>query len=183
MISHESNEEDFNLATDNIDEKDINLIKKLIKLGHTSPFEHILYNFEIFDLSRAALQELARHRMASYTVRSTRFVLKKLIKNQRLEDALVKINPEIDEANIQTLKKTVEFLDKYPNDIAKYSIPEALKTHLIMSINARSLMNFLNLRSSKKALKEMRILSRKIFNAIPQSHIFIFKNFYHEDEK
>jgi thymidylate synthase (FAD) len=182
-ISHESNEENFNSATDDISEKDLNLIKKLITLGHTSPFEHILYNFEIFDLSRAALQELARHRIASYTVRSTRFVLKKLIKNKKLEDALVKISPEIDKANIQTLKKTVEFLNKYPNDIAKYSIPEALKTHLIMSINARSLMNFINLRSSKKALKEMRILSREIFNSLPQAHTFIFENFYHKDEK
>ena len=81
-ISHESNSEDFKEATENITNNDIRLIKNLIEWGHTSPFEHIQYNFEIFDLSRAALQELVRHRMASYTVRSTRFVLKKLIKDE-----------------------------------------------------------------------------------------------------
>ncbi len=181
-ISHESNEKDFESATDNISEKDIKLIQKLIDLGHTSPFEHILYNLEIYDLSRAALQELARHRMASYTVRSTRFVLKKLIKNENLQDALIKITPDIDEANLETLKKTVEFLKKYPNDISKYSIPEALKTHLVMSINARSLMNFFKLRSSPKALKEMRVLSHNIFKVLPKSHTFIFEKFYIKGE-
>ncbi len=178
-ISHESNSEDFKEATENITNNDIRLIKNLIEWGHTSPFEHIQYNFEIFDLSRAALQELVRHRMASYTVRSTRFVLKKLIKDEKnLSEHLVKINKDIDEVNIETLKRTMKLIRKYPNDISKYSIPEALKTHLVMTINARSLMNFFSLRSSEKALMEMQILSKKIFESLPKEHRFIFVKFY-----
>ncbi len=177
-ISHESNIRPFDIPTDNLNKNDINLILKLIKLKHFSPFEHIYYNLEIDGLSRAALQELVRHRIASYTVRSTRFTLKKLI-NHKIEDNIVKINKEIDEINIETLKKTMELIKRYPNDISKYSIPEALKTHLVMSINARSLMNFFDLRSNKKALKEMRILSKKIFLSLPQEHKIMFKDFCH----
>lgn len=61
-----------------------------------------------------------------------------------------------------------------PNDIAKYFCTEAFLTSLIWTVNARSLRNFLSLRSSKRALWEMQELAGKVFAALPEDHQFIF---------
>ena len=66
------------------------------------------------------------------------------------------------------------------NDLAKFAMPESYKTELTWSINARSLQNFLSLRSSKSALWEIRKLALAIFDTIPQNHQFIFKDFMEE---
>lgn len=50
---------------------------------HASTIEHLSYSFDIDGISRACLQQLCRHRIASYTVQSTRYVLSKLLKNER----------------------------------------------------------------------------------------------------
>ena len=63
------------------------------------------------------------------------------------------------------------------NDIAKYCMPEAYKTSLVMSINARSLQNFLELRTSKHALKEIQDLAKALFEVIPNEHKFLFESF------
>lgn len=60
------------------------------------------------------------------------------------------------------------------NDIAKYSLPEAFKTELVLTINARSLRNLLELRLSSKALKEFRELAKEIYKTIPETHRILF---------
>jgi thymidylate synthase (FAD) len=60
------------------------------------------------------------------------------------------------------------------NDRAKYALPESYKTELTWSINARSLQNFLTLRSDKSALWEIRDLSRAIYEALPEDHRYLF---------
>jgi thymidylate synthase (FAD) len=66
------------------------------------------------------------------------------------------------------------------NDEAKYLIPEAYKTSLVMTINARSLQNFLELRSSKHALWEIRDLAKNIYEAIPEEHKYLFEECMNE---
>lgn len=61
-------------------------------------------------------------------------------------------------------------------DIAKYCLPESYKTELSWSINARSLQNFLSLRSSKSALWEIRDLANLIHQNLPDEHKFIYEN-------
>ena len=67
-----------------------------------------------------------------------------------------------------------------PNDVAKYCMPEAYKTSLVMSINARSLQNFLELRTSKHALKEIQGLAKALFEALPEEHKFLFKEYIND---
>lgn len=67
------------------------------------------------------------------------------------------------------------------NDIAKYSLPESYKTSLIWTINARSLRNFLELRSSSKALWELRGLSIKIIDSLPEEYLILFKDIIKEE--
>lgn len=162
--------------------KDLELLRRIIhKNKHESTIEHIFYNFEIDGISRACLQELARHRIASYSVKSTRYTLKELLKAETDADfanflVLAKCE-EINSHNIATLRKAKELKELgVPNDTLKYILPEAYKTHLHFSINARSLRNFLELRLSKSAHPEIRALAGEIAKKIPDSHRIIYED-------
>jgi len=184
-------------ASDGMGPKDKNLIQNLIKWKHTSIFEHCSYTFKIEGVSRALLQELVRHRMASYTVRSTRYTLKDLTKDKDIEKAespsgykkIVKrycVVPELPdevlgkfyETTAQNLKHILLFLSKYKlsNDLIKYLLPESFKTELVMTLNARSFRNFLKLRTSKAALWEIRKLGFLMYKCIPKEHKILYED-------
>lgn len=162
-------------------DKDKELINRVgNKNKHKSTLEHLVYTFDIDGISRACLQELARHRIASYSVKSTRYTLKELKEADKMKHFLVLTgNTELDYANIDyllLLKK--KLLDgSIANDVAKYMLPEAYKTSLVMTINARSLQNFIELRSSKSALWEIQDLAKAMFDAIPTEHKYLFEDF------
>lgn len=159
-------------------EKDIELIDRVgNKLKHASTLEHIYFNFYIQGISRACLQELSRHRIASLSVKSSRYTLKEL-KNftGNYEKYLVFIGDEnVDNASKNALDNLIKILKSgTSNDMAKYCMPESFKTELTWSINARSLQNFIELRSSKYALKEIRKLALALFEAVPKDYRFLF---------
>jgi len=160
------------------------------KFKHASTLEHLTYTFYISGVSRALLQELARHRMASPSVKSTRYTLKEL----KEETPFFRVNGDFDElrarkylvftGNSMVDRASVEALEQLrrvvnhwstSNDQAKYCLPESYKTELTWTINARSLQNFLHLRSSKSALWEIRDLALEIFAQIPPEHKFLFE--------
>lgn len=146
---------------------------------HASTLEHLNYNFYISGISRACLQELARHRMASLSVKSTRYTLKELKEDEVIdyEKFLVFTGIEqVDNASKSALDNLRSILQSGTgNDMAKYCLPESYKTELAWSINARSLQNFLHLRSSKAALWEIRELAKNIYNALPKEHKYLFE--------
>lgn len=164
--------------SDELGEKDIKLLKSIIANNHTSTIEHISYNFKISGISRALLQELARHRVASLSVRSTRYTLRGLknVNQDELKNYLVKINDTIDEYNRFRLATIQALINEQnlSNDELKYMLPEAFKTELMLTINARSLRNLLELRLSSKALKEFRELAKEIYKTIPEPHRVLF---------
>lgn len=167
--------------------KDRALIERVLRDNHLSTLEHLTYTFDL-TFSRAVLQEWSRHRIASESVQSTRYTLG-VIKDKAEchPDALCgeegctsmpflkSVFPEVDTANCRQLCVLQALLQQgHPNDKVKYGIPEAFLTSLIWTVNARSLRNFLSLRSSKRALWEMRELAWKVFAALPDDHRFIF---------
>ena len=173
---------------DNGGEIDLALIDRVgNKLKHASTLEHLFYNFYIKGISRACLQELARHRIASLSVKSTRYTLKELkneseFKPNDFENAsryiVLTSNEFVDNASINALENLRQILNQNTSlDIAKYCLPESYKTELSWSINARSLQNFLSLRSSKSALWEIRDLANLIYQNLPQEHKFIYQDF------
>ncbi len=168
--------------------KDRELIDRVgNKYKHASTLEHLVYTFYIQGISRALLQELARHRIASLSVKSTRYTLKELkniepFKEDDFEGAsrfiVLTGNEMVDRASIQALNNLQAILKEgISNDIAKYCLPECYKTELTWTINARSLQNFLALRSDKSALWEIRKLALKIFEALPSDHRYLFEPF------
>jgi len=175
------------------------LIKTIIDSGHHSTIEHLSYTFHIEGISRGCLQELARHRIASMSVKSTRYTLGR-IKN---EDTFL-APPEYwgDNGELKVFRYNTEKAGKYlvyteddhvnhaaidalerlrvlatlgkPNDQLKYCLPEAMKTELIWTINARSLRNFMELRTSPRAHWEIRKTAEVIKSLIPAEHLVLF---------
>ncbi len=164
-------------------------LKKLVSQGHTSVIEHINYSFFIDGISRALLQELARHRHISLSVQSTRWALHKTTQVDHMfsedEELIMKDNDKskilIDLKNTSnTLKEQIENASKHgiPNDILKYYIQESTTTKLVLTLNARELRHIFELRTSPRALKEFRTLCLRILSIIPQSHKFLFEEFF-----
>ena len=169
------------------------------KFKHASTLEHLSYNFDISGVSRALLQELARHRMASPSVKSTRYTLKELKDEApfttmyvdddgypaltstddafpRARKYLVEVDGTIDLSELFALSRISTRLKRgEANDKVKYLLPESYKTSLTWTINARSLQNFLSLRSSKAALWEIRDLAQALFDSLPEDHKYLFE--------
>ena len=167
--------------SDNGGEKDRELIDRVgNKFKHASTLEHLAYNFYIKGISRACLQELARHRMTSLSVKSTRYTLKELKDSGDIDYSKFLVftgNEIVDNASKMALDNLQKILQSgVSNDIAKYCLPESYKTELTWSINARSLQNFLHLRTSKDALWEIRNLANTIFEALPEDHKYLFED-------
>ena len=168
-------------------EKDKALIDRVgNKYKHASTLEHLVYTFYIKGISRALLQELARHRVASLSVKSTRYTLKELKNAEAFNETdfkgaskfiVLTGNEFVDTASIKALNNLQELLKKgISNDIAKYALPECYKTELTWTVNARSLQNFLTLRSSKSALWEIRDLANILYNSLPSEHKYLFED-------
>lgn len=175
------------------DSKRISRINKVANVSkHASVIEHLVYSFDIDGISRACLQELARHRIASYTVKSSRYTLQELkdeqsfiYKNNIIPEGKYRAmkyivdcnNLRVNTASIYALENLRELLlNDTPNDIAKYCMPEAYKTSLVITINARTLQNFLTLRTSKHALWEIQLLAKAMYEVLPESHKVLFNH-------
>jgi thymidylate synthase (FAD) len=163
--------------SDNGGAHDKALVNKVAnKYKHSSVIEHLVYSFRIQGISRACLQELARHRIASLSVKSTRYTLKEVKNTSNLASFLVKTgDANIDKASLDALRNVRTMLLKgKSNDKVKYCLPESFKTELVWTINARSLQNFLKLRSSKEALWEIRRLAETVKKSLPADHAYLF---------
>ena len=172
-------------------EKDKALIDRVgNKFRHASTLEHLVYTFYISGVSRALLQELARHRLASPSVKSTRYTLKELKETVPFDEddyegaskfIVLTHNELVDRASIKALNNLQEILRSgVSNDLAKFCLPESYKTELTWTINARSLQNFLHLRSNKNALWEIRKLAYTLFDQLPEEHQYLFDEHIYE---
>jgi len=180
--------------------------KKLIyrvgnKFKHGSTLEHLVYTFDITGFSRAVLQELSRHRLTSPTVKSTRYTLSELkeeipfsidyVDDERLlenTEAYIRASKyirftglaDIDEiliTQLENLRYIVRTYNGKNNDKTKFALPECYLTQEVLTINARALQNLLSLRSDKSALWEIRELSDKLYQALPDAHKYLFIDF------
>jgi len=138
-------------------------VRRCAKAGHMSVFEHATATLQIEGISRACLAQLTRHRIASYSVMSQRYC------KVDAGSLWYVAPPSIVDTDAEVLfryRMTV-CMDEYlhmlacgvkPED-ARYLLPEATKTSLVMTINARSLQNFLALRLDSHAQWEIRELA------------------------
>ena len=152
------------------------LVEKLVAMGHYSPLEHASFTFGIQEVSRALTHQLVRHRIASYSQKSQRYVGEKgfgfvmpptITANPRAREQYLKIMDEINEAYSQ-LAAIVEKED------ARYVLPNACYTSIIMTMNCRSLLNFFERRCCTRAQWEIRRLAWKMLALVKEQAPTIF---------
>lgn len=169
-------------------DKDRELIARVgNKLKHKSVLEQLVYWFDIDGISRACLQELARHRTARLTVKSSRYTLKELKDVERIAVSDWCVIPYYNKegcsaAIIETMRHSLLNIQYFlregrANDQVKYMLPEAFKTRLQWQIDGRNLQNFLVLRTSKDALWEIRLLAKAIYDALPSEHKYLYSEY------
>ncbi|AGA67959.1 thymidylate synthase (FAD) [Desulfitobacterium dichloroeliminans LMG P-21439] len=146
------------------DEKVADFVQKLRSMGHLSPFEHISFQFSIDGVSRALSHQLVRHRIASYSQRSQRYVKESGF--EFVTPPSIRRNPqalERFEKVMNTLQEEYQaLLDVAPAEDARYILPNACTTSLMATFNARSLMNFFEHRTCMRAQWEIRILAERM---------------------
>lgn len=134
-------------------------IQRVVGYGHYSIIEHANFTFSIEGISRACSHQLVRHRIASFTQQSQRyvkmdeipFVIPPSIKKNKVAEDLFNHNIK---ALSESYKKLLE-LGITPED-ARFILPNATKTNLVMTMNARELLHFFNLRCCNRAQWEIR---------------------------
>lgn len=144
------------------------LLKNLdaaLKRGHYSIVEHASFTFAISGVSRALTHQLVRHRMASYSQQSQRYV--KLTRPGYVTPPTVKGNAEAQKLFKETVESTFKAYRQLmefgvPTEDARYVLPNAAETNLIVSMNARELLHFLELRLCLHAQWEIRSLASKM---------------------
>lgn len=151
------------LTTEKIEE----FIKKLADLGHQSPLEHCSFTFGIEGVSRALLAQLTRHRIASYSVKSQRYVKetqfeyvtpKSIENDDMLFLEYIRLMNDIQNFYNSAIKRNI------PAEDARYALPNACTTQLIMTMNIRSLLNFFELRCCNRAQEEIREMAYNMLN-------------------
>jgi thymidylate synthase (FAD) len=168
--------EELDKSTD----KELNaILEQVMSLGHTSVIEHTCFTFAISDVSRSLTHQLVRHRIASYAQQSQRYVdLKepnyvtppKITKDKKMKKAY-------DETIENIWNEYNRLLDMgIPAEDARFILPNAACTNIIVTMNARSLLNFFELRCCQHAQWEIRQLANKMLIEVKKVAPSIFKN-------
>lgn len=171
--------------TENILAKDNSkFISKLTDMGHLSPIEHASFTFSVEGVSRAMLAQITRHRIASFSVRSQRYVS---------EDSFnYVIPPAIEALGTAAVARYVGQMDtimdwyrdwqsalgrgERSNEDARFILPNACETKMIVTMNARELMHFLELRCCNRAQWEIRDVAWQMFEAVVKVAPNLFKD-------
>jgi thymidylate synthase (FAD) len=153
------------------------VLKTVISSGHTSTLEHASYTFAIDGVSRAMTHQLVRHRLASYSQQSQRYV--------SYEAPAFIVPPEVDgdpEARQLFLNACGDAFLAYralldggvaPED-ARYLLPNAMETKIVVTMNVRELMHFFELRCCKRAQWEIREVALKMLELAEPTAPYVF---------
>jgi len=151
-------------------EKKEEFVKKIVSSGHLSPLEHVKFTFAIEGVSRALTHQLVRHRLASYSQQSQRYVKEKdfdyiippsIEKNPEAKEEFEKLMQAIQ----QSYTKLVSVLAKdnlngeAANQDARFALPQAAETKIVVTMNCRELLHFFEHRCCARAQWEIRKLA------------------------
>ena len=161
-------------------EKIKDLLERVISSGHHSVLEHVSFTFGIEGVSRALLAQLTRHRIASFSVQSQRYV--------KFKDGVEFVIPHtvLKDKNISAkfdafLKQSEDFYKELlklgvPAEDARYILPNASSTKIILTMNARELRHFLSLRCCNRAQWEIREMACRMLNLVKKEAPILFKD-------
>jgi thymidylate synthase (FAD) len=150
-------------------------IATLNEMKHESPIEHAVFTFSVSGISRACMAQFTRHRIASFSVKSQRYVDEKNFKF--LTPPSLRNDPEF-AATMAKLHDIYLDLKKkgHPNEDARFVLPNSCNTQLITTMNARSLRNFFTLRCCHRAQWEIRDVANKMLRECKKVAPLLFAN-------
>jgi thymidylate synthase (FAD) len=136
----------------------------IVDMGHHSVVEHAVFTFSVEEVSRALTHQLVRHRIASFSQQSQRYV--------RMKDPTY-VTPETVKADPKALAvydETMETIweayrklsETIPAEDARYLLPNGCTTNITITMNARELYHFFSLRCCERAQWEIRYLAEKM---------------------
>lgn len=167
-----------------VDDKDqAAFLKRIVASGHLSVLEHASFTFGVSGVSRALLAQITRHRIASFSVQSQRYV--------SLEKGFGYIIPprirELGDAAVREFESQMaqmqawyqgwqEKLGENANEDARFVLPNACETHITLTMNARELLHFFSLRCCNRAQWEIRALATEMLRQCKQAAPVIFES-------
>lgn len=160
-------------------EKERSLIRKIIKSGHTSVIEHVKFTFLISGVSRACSHQLVRHRIASFSQQSQRYVKYDDLENYVIPPSINR-NSKAKDLFLSFMKKAGEAYKgllelNIPKEDCRFVLPNAVKTTIIVTMNARSLWNFFNLRCCEKSQWEIREVAWRMLKTVKKVAPILFE--------
>lgn len=171
---------------ENKDQSDF--INKLILMRHLSPIEHITFTFGVEGISRACSHQLVRHRLASYSQQSQRYVG---LHSKRSDGFNFIIPPSIEKiGKKQWFIEKMEILQKWYDELvdalgnygentfedARFLLPNATETKIIITMNARELLHFFRVRCCNRAQWEIRSMAIEMLRLVKAVSPNIFKD-------
>ncbi len=175
------------------DEKAKGFVEMLANMGHESPTEHATFTFGIEGVSRALLAQITRHRLASYSVQSQRYVRlddfryvtphavaddpealavyeEAMRRDSEAYEKLTEIlKAKYEKANLaagMSEKKAANAAEKSAIEDARFVLPNACETKMIVTMNTRSLQNFFRHRCCNRAQWEIRELATEMLRLV-----------------
>lgn len=155
------------------------LVRNVVERGHESVLEHVSFTFGVAGLSRAASHQLVRHRLASYSQQSQRYVRYDEIAPvippsiTQSPEALAAFTAAMD-ANKSAYAKLIEL--GVPPEDARYVLPNATPTQIMITMNVRELRHFFKMRLCTRAQWEIRDLARKMLELCRGVESLLFKD-------
>lgn len=154
------------------------VLSTIMKSGHFSTLEHVSYTFAVDGVSRALTHQLVRHRLASFNQQSQRYV--------KFTEGVETVKPDtvsrdeeanriFDEAINAVLEGYQKLLDAgIPAEDARYLLPNAAETKIVITMNIRELLHFFSLRCCNRAQWEIREMAHRMLALVKPTAPSIF---------
>ncbi|MGI6189809.1 MAG: FAD-dependent thymidylate synthase [Clostridiales bacterium] len=165
-------------------------IARLIKMGHLSPVEHVSFTFGVEGVSRSLLAQITRHRIASFSVKSQRYVTEKSREGKTFNYIIPAGIKALGRQSIERFEQQMSQIQKWydewlemlgdrgeaSNEDARFVLPNAAETKFMVTMNARELLHFFNLRCCNRAQWEIRTLAKEMLKLVLPVAPNIFMN-------
>lgn len=155
------------------------LVGKIVSMGHASTMEHVSFTFAMEGVSRVLTHQLVRHRIASYSQQSQRYVAEHDF--EYIMPPNIAAKPEAAakfKALMMQIRTTYNDMVELgvPKEDARYVLANATETKIVATFNARSLMHFFNLRCCNRAQWEIREMAYQMLKEVQSVAPLLFKN-------
>lgn len=154
------------------------VLSTILSSGHFSTLEHASYTFAVDGVSRALTHQLVRHRVASFNQQSQRYV-KFTNGLATIKPESIAASPETEAVFDQAIEAAIAAYEKLleagvPAEDARYLLPNAAETKIVITMNVRELLHFFSLRCCNRAQWEIRDMAHRMLDLVRPTAPFVF---------